>query len=59
MSIMKRKDPEWIILFPEGDRSLDTIQTGPRVQNCIYNETKRNKEECLLDTFHKHLSQSV
>lgn len=46
-------------LFPEGGRSLDTIQTGSRVQNCIYNETKRNKKECLLDTFHKHLSQSI
>ena len=34
-----------------GDRSLDIIQTGSRVQNCVYNVTKRNKLECLLNTF--------
>jgi len=36
-----------IILFPERGRSLDTVQTGPRVQNCTYNDTKRNKKACL------------
>lgn len=30
-----------------------------RMQNYMWNETKRNKKEYFLDNFHKHLFQSI